>query len=111
MIKKHKGCSHGPGTSWTLEPTWRLFTRCDTCGVFRLWADYFEMYGSRWPHSMNRWWWECERCLLRTITACAEQEARESTSRAQHSRMVTETSDWKPIGPHEHLQLESEPAD
>jgi hypothetical protein len=72
----HEDCTHGPGSAWTLEPDRRWFTRCDTCGRFRLWADYFEVYGAR-----SNWWWECERCLLATVTAYAEEKARESKDR------------------------------
>jgi hypothetical protein len=70
---KHEGCEHGPGTGWALEPTRRWFSRCDTCNQFRLWADYFEVYGA-----ISHWWWECERCLLTTITTWGEKQANES---------------------------------
>jgi hypothetical protein len=68
--RRHKGCEHGQGGAWTLAPTRRWFKRCDSCGQFRLWADYFEVYDAG-----VCWWWECERCLLATITAWGEKEA------------------------------------
>ncbi|KKK51522.1 hypothetical protein LCGC14_3114130, partial [marine sediment metagenome] len=51
----HDNCSHGPARAWVMQPDRRWFARCDTCNVFRLWADYYEVYGV-----VSRWWWECE---------------------------------------------------
>jgi hypothetical protein len=56
-----------PINSWTLAPSRRWFARCDVCEIFRLWADYFETYRK------SGWQWECERCLLATITRVAEE--------------------------------------
>ena len=76
--KPHSDCEHGPGVLWVLEPTRRWLARCDTCHRLRLWADYFEVYAEGEGHC---WWWECERCLLKTITASVERLARESSDR------------------------------
>ena len=61
---------------WNMEPTRRWFCRCDECGMFRLWADYFDVY-----YTEGGFHWECERCLLKTITAYSEELARVSSDR------------------------------
>ena len=60
----HDNCSHGPARAWVMQPDRRWFARCDTCNVFRLWADYYEVYGV-----VSHWWWECEKCLLETVVS------------------------------------------
>ena len=69
MMTGHKNCQHGRGASWTLEPARRWFDRCGTCKAFRPWGDYYEVYGE-----VDRWWWECERCLIATISTAVEEE-------------------------------------
>ena len=81
--ERHDECGHGPGTAWTLTSDRRFFARCDTCHKFRLWADYFEVYtGINDDDVESCWWWECKRCLLKTVFAFAESEAKESTGRS-----------------------------
>jgi len=79
-----------PVRSWTTDPTFRLLARCDRCHRRRLFAPYFEVYGTvdedhlaqcgpckeKQPRIGGRlptvWWWECYLCLVDTITAIAE---------------------------------------
>jgi hypothetical protein len=71
-MRTHKDCDHGPGAAWVLDPTRQWFTRCDACNRFRLWGDYFEVYD--WEPATCGWW-ECEQCLLKTVTAWGEKQA------------------------------------
>lgn len=68
VIKQYRS---DPINSWVLEPTRRYLTRCDDCRRLRLWGDYFETYRPISP-GRGSWWWECERCLLKSITRVVE---------------------------------------
>lgn len=67
-MKLHEGCTHGTGNSWTSEPSRMFFKCCDTCGTFRPWANYFEVYDADVDLATTCWWWECELCLIKTAS-------------------------------------------
>ena len=71
-MSSHKYCTHGPGNAWTREPILRFFFRCDTCRLFRPWANYFEVYSIDVDKETTCWWWECEMCLIKTISNYSE---------------------------------------
>ena len=62
MKRKHEGCTHGPGGSWTREPTQYWCKWCDTCDSFRLRAEYYEVYSYE-----GSWWFECVWCWGETV--------------------------------------------
>ncbi len=72
MRQSHRNCLHGPGNAWTIEPTRRYFKHCDTCRTSRPWGNYFEVYFVDSDREETCWWWECETCLIKTISDYAE---------------------------------------
>ncbi|KKN84490.1 hypothetical protein LCGC14_0289520 [marine sediment metagenome] len=68
----HGGCAHGTANAWTQEPTRRYFKRCDTCDTFRPWASYYEVYYADVDREETCWWWECTKCLIKTVSDYAE---------------------------------------
>ena len=60
-----------PGHSWVIEPSISWSKRCDNCQRWFLRQKFYEVYDE------HGWWWECPDCLITTITAAAEDWARE----------------------------------
>jgi hypothetical protein len=69
---KHENISCAAGNAWALQPDRRYFKRCDTCGTFRVWANYYEVYYVDLGREETCWWWECTTCLIKTISDYAE---------------------------------------
>lgn len=69
---KHEDCTHGDGNAWAITPDRRYFKRCDTCNTFRLWEDYREVYFVDVENEGNCWWWECTKCIIKTISDYAD---------------------------------------
>ena len=64
------------GTSWTSEPDRHWFKRCDKCGTWRLWGNYYDVYGDYGKGEEIRivFWYECEPCLIQTISKYADED-------------------------------------
>ncbi len=72
MTHRHKGCTHGAGNAWTIEPTRRYFQHCDSCDVRFPWANHYEVYYVDEDREECCWWRECTKCLIKTISDYAE---------------------------------------
>ena len=72
--KRERALPLPPARSWVVDPTFRLLARCDRCRRRRLFAPYFEVYGTvDENHGEGVWWWECYLCLIDTLTTLAEE--------------------------------------
>jgi len=100
-MSRYKGLPNNTrACSWTVDPDWVWFDRCNACGSRRIFAKRYDVYleamdGSRKGHTFIC---VCGDCLLRIITEEAERILQAAHIRLHHEiERLTMNSTMAPV--------------